>query len=288
MYALHHPLPRYRQPSSTSSTLLSTSGSGGSDAWMPPASTSTSRSIFSDGEEETRTQKYREVEGDELTEVGTVVDKVRERDDQPLIDFGDGYQQDDSFAQTYGGNDREGGTQAQASGPTPTPGDKLRLLLRQMEAEVRNTTPAPPPPAPTFTRRRQSSSASESGADPTPAPTRSHWREGRRIGALPKERSYSPEPSRSPPRSPLPVQEEEEMEVLDDSPPTPPLRITNPYLYNTRRVSDERELRSSAPSGLPSNVQAGPNRLVCLHGPLYCMLVCRPLVLLAHGYEDRR
>jgi hypothetical protein len=35
-------------------------------------------------------------------------------------------------------------------------------------------------------------------------------------------------------------EEEEEMEVLEDSPPTPPLRITNPYLFNSRKVSDER------------------------------------------------
>lgn len=213
---------------------------------MHPASTSTSRSIFSDGEEDTRTQKYREVEGDEVMEVGTVVDKVRERDDRPLIDLGDGYGQESCFTHTDEEEDREDIVPAQGPGPTPTPGDKLRLLLRQMEAEVRNTTPAPPPPASTFTRRRQSSSASESGPVPTPVSSRSHWREGRRIGALPKERSYSPERSRSPPRSPpRATEEEEDMEILDDSPPTPPLRITNPYLYNSRKVSDEREFSCS-------------------------------------------
>jgi len=225
---------------------------------MAPASTSTSRSIFSDGEEYTATQgqKYMDGGGDEETEVGTVVDKVevREREDRPLIDLGDGYGEDTSYAQSEEEIQERVRTPAPGLGPAPTPGDKLRLLLRQMEAEVRNTTPAPPPPAPisdlTVRRRRVSSDTSDDGggqAEPTPVPTRSHWREGRRIGALPKERSYSPDRSTSPARSPIPPQEQEEqeeMEVLEndgDSPPTPPLRITNPYLYNSRKISDERE-----------------------------------------------
>jgi hypothetical protein len=203
-------------------------------------SSQTSESHFSDDE----TNK-----GDEVTEVGTVdmpkiVNEDEDRDrDRPLIDFGDDIPRS--------------ARQVEEIEATPTPGDKLRMLLRQMEAEVRNTTPAPVPtpaaPTPYHARRpsgsipttdqRAPASDQESELEytPIPGPSRSHWREGRRIGALPKERSYSP--VSSPERRTRAVDEEpEEEEVLDDSPPTPPLRITNPYLYNSRKVSDERKL----------------------------------------------
>jgi hypothetical protein len=208
-------------------------------------SSQTSRSIFSDEDDETN-------KGDEVTEVGTVdmpkiglnEDEDRDRD-RPLIDFGDDLPRSTRHVEEVGPS------------PTPTPGDKLRMLLRQMEAEVRNTMPAPVPtpiqpvPTPYHPRRPPGSSfdqkasvsdqESEVEYTPMPGPSRSHWREGRRIGALPKERSYSP--VSSPERRTRAVDEEpEEEEVLDDSPPTPPLRITNPYLYNSRKVSDERKL----------------------------------------------
>lgn len=216
-------------------------------------SSQTSRSIFSDGGQDEETNK-----GDELTEVGTVdmpkirddfvLDEDEDQDrDRPLIDFGDDVPHSRSRRQV------------EETGPTPTPGDKLRMLLRQMEAEVRNTTPAPTPvvvPTPYHARRPSdanhqtaqrpyaSDQESETEYTPIPGPSRSHWREGRRIGALPKERSYSP--VSSPERRTRAVdheeQEKEGEEVLDDSPPTPPLRITNPYLYNSRKVSDERKL----------------------------------------------
>ena len=212
---VHAPLPRRRQPSSTSSTLLTPSE--GSE-WMPRASTSTSRSIFSDGED---TNKG---DGDEMTEVGTVnMDKIdKTRDERPLIDFGDDHQPSDLRV------DRE-----EEVGPTP--GDKLRMLLRQMEAEVRSTTTATPMPTRrlSFQDQQAPEVSFEEQEKEVPVP-KSHWREGRRIGALPKERSYSPVASPERRRS---DQEEE----VDDSPPTPPLRITNPYLYNNRRASDERK-----------------------------------------------
>jgi hypothetical protein len=226
---VHAPNPRRRVPSSTSSTLLTPSE--GSD-WMPRASTSTSRSIFSDGEETNKELG----EGDEMTEVGTVDMGmgIKVRDERPLIDFGD-----ESPVREIQREEEKVG---------PTPGDKLRMLLRQMEAEVRNTTPAPAPVQPVLTHRpsfqNQPLSEEEEEEEPTPAPlAKSHWKEGRRIGALPKERSYSPIPSPERRRSSS-VHEEEEEVILDDSPPTPPLRITNPYLYNSRRVSDERGLPS--------------------------------------------
>jgi hypothetical protein len=221
---------------------------------MPPAtaSTSTSRSVFSDGEDTQHKYRLNVIEGDESTEIGTVVDKFRERDERPLIDLGDGY--DTGEEDKYGVSNNEGRTRTPGPQvPAATPGDKLRLLLRQMEAEVRNTTPAPPPPVAAMQYQSDSDHENEDEneeprGEPTPIPSRSHWREGRRIGALPKERSYSPERSTTPPRRPsipqtqIQVQgdEEDEMEVLEDSPPTPPLRITNPYLYNSRKVSDER------------------------------------------------
>ena len=204
---VHAPLPRRRQPSSTSSTLLTPSE--GSE-WMPRASTSTSRSIFSDGED---THKG---DGDE-TEVGTVnMDKAR--DERPLIDFGD---------------DHPPSSHKEEVGPTP--GDKLRMLLRQMEAEVRSTTTATPMPTRrlSFQDQQAPEESFEELEEEAPAP-KSHWREGRRIGALPKERSYSPVAS--------PERRRSDQEEVDDSPPTPPLRITNPYLYNNRRISDERKL----------------------------------------------
>jgi len=182
---------------------------------MPRASTSTSRSIFSDGED---TNKG---DGDEMTEVGTVnMGKIR--DERPLIDFGDDHP-------PPGRREEEVG---------PTPGDKLRMLLRQMEAEVRSTTTATPIPTRrlSFQDQRDPEESFEEEEEEVPVP-KSHWREGRRIGALPKERSYSPVASPERRRS----DQEKEEEVVDDSPPTPPLRITNPYLYNNRRVSDERK-----------------------------------------------
>ena len=212
---VHAPLPRRRQPSSTSSTLLTPSE--GSE-WMPRASTSTSRSIFSDGEDTNKGYG----DGDEMTEVGTVnMDKIRERDERPLIDFGDDHPPSGVTEEEVG----------------PTPGDKLRMLLRQMEAEVRSTTTATPMPTRRLSFQDQQAPEESFERDEeeevVPVP-KSHWREGRRIGALPKERSYSPIASPERRRS---DQEEE----VDDSPPTPPLRITNPYLYNNRRVSDERK-----------------------------------------------
>jgi hypothetical protein len=208
---VHASLPRRRQPSSTSSTLLTPSE--GSE-WMPRASTSTSRSIFSDGEMTNKGYG----DGDEMTEVGTVnMDKIR--DERPLIDFGD--------EQTPSGvPEKEVG---------PTPGDKLRMLLRQMEAEVRSTTTATPMPTRrlSFQDQQDPEESFEEQEKEVQAP-KSHWREGKRIGALPKERSYSPIAS---PERRGSDQEEEK----DDSPPTPPLRITNPYLYNNRRVSNERK-----------------------------------------------
>lgn len=226
---VHAPLPRRRQPSSTSSTLLTPSE--GSE-YMPRASTSTSRSIFSDGGHE----GAKDTEGDEMTEVGTVnMDMVKVRDERPLIDFGD-------EPPRIPEREEEG----------PTPGDKLRMLLRQMEAEVRNTTQAPTPmPTRRLSFQHQTPLSEEEDTmeeeeDVTPAPVKSHWREGRRIGALPKERSYSPIPSPERRRSSSNQERNqdggEEEEISDDSPPTPPLRIANPYLHNNKRVSEGRKL----------------------------------------------
>lgn len=79
-----------------------------------------------------------------------------------------------------------------------TPGDKLRMLLKQMEAEVRDAARIEaPPPVP----RVQ-----------TP---RSKWRQDKVEHKVPDAGS-----------------EEEE-----DSPPTPPMRITNPYLARKKQAS---------------------------------------------------
>lgn len=212
---------RPRQSSSTASSTLfaSSTGSSGDVPWMSRptrASSSTSRSLFSDTEAGTEVPKSE----------GTVVD------DRPLIDL------DDEPTRTQS-------IHHEATGPTP--GEKLRMLLRQMEAEVRNTTPAPAPSHASTRHRRQSSSSSVEDrphALIVPTPSRSNWRQGRGNGGLPVERKYTP------PSSPEKWadgllqpddQEKEGEEVLEDSPPTPPLRAVNPYLYASRRVSDERE-----------------------------------------------
>lgn len=195
---------------------------------MPPtrASTSTSRSIFSETDNETEGYKYQE------TEMGTVVDH-----DRPLIDL-----EDDPTSKVLAPPSVVRDT---GHGGTPTPGEKLRLLLRQMEAEVRDTTPAPPPPLPPSTgyQQRRPSTSSDDQAPMGSTHSRSNWRKGRRIGALPKERKYTPpsSPERQYQNPPRDDEDEEQQEILDDSPPTPPLRITNPYLYASRKVSDERE-----------------------------------------------
>lgn len=201
---------------------------------MPPtrASTSTSRSIFSETDNETEGRKYEYEE----TEMGTVVDH-----DRPLIDL-----DDDPTSKSLAPTPQQVVSNT-GHGATPTPGEKLRLLLKQMEAEVRDTTPAPPPPQ-TIYQQRRSSASSDDHALRESTHSRSNWREGRRIGALPKERKYTPPSSperqhQDPPRHSEEEDQEdqEEQEILDDSPPTPPLRITNPYLYASRKVSDERK-----------------------------------------------
>lgn len=163
--------------------------------------------------------------------MGTVVDH-----DRPLIDLEDDPKSKILAPSSQVVEDRMNGT-------TPTPGEKLRLLLRQMEAEVRDTTPAPPAPSSTQLPQRRSSQNTDDHPLMGSTLSRSNWREGRRIGALPKERKYTPPSSPENQHQNLPKEseDEEELEILDDSPPTPPLRITNPYLYASRKVSDERE-----------------------------------------------
>lgn len=229
-HSLHHPRPR--QPSSTTSSTLLASSTSGSEAWMPPtrASTSTSRSIFSETDNETEGRKYQE------TDMGTVVDH-----DRPLIDL-----DDDPTSKTLAPRPLPQVMSNTGHEATPTPGEKLRLLLRQMEAEVRDTTPAPPPPSTGIHQERRSSASSDDHAPMgLSTQSKSNWREGRRIGALPKERRYTPPSSPERQHQVRPRhsedEQEEEQEILDDSPPTPPLRITNPYLYASRKVSDERK-----------------------------------------------
>jgi hypothetical protein len=117
-----------------------------------------------------------------------------------------------------------------------TPAEKLKMLLRQMEVEVRDTTPAPPMVA------ARSIPRSESHVVPTPSAARGGWREGRRRGL----EQIGQEERRSVPSSPE-VPHRDEREEEEESPPTPPHRITNPYLYSSRRTSDDRESRLQEP-----------------------------------------
>jgi len=148
-------------------------------------------------------------EGEKGSEGVTVVG--REDGERPLIDFGSDF----GSAPTGTGSTGHGSDEVQM-----TPGDKLRMLLKQMEAEARVTVPVVVP--------ARSVSPEEGGWE---AP-RSAWRHRRTA-----ERS-----SRSPPRSVDPSPERPLAHSEDEeSPPTPPPRLTNPYLHTSRVVSDERE-----------------------------------------------
>lgn len=129
----------------------------------------------------------------------------------PLIDFGD----DDEKEETPG----------MGMGMEMNPGDKLRMLLRQMEAEVRETVPAPPPPRGISPIKRETEG-------------KAGWRDRRLNGS--SRTSGSPDPEK-PRRDSSPSPERARMSEEEESPPTPPMRITNPYLYGPRRVSGERE-----------------------------------------------
>lgn len=88
------------------------------------------------------------------------------------------------------------------------PADRLKMLLRQMEAEVEET---------------KIKQAAVRAVSPV-KDVKSNWRDGRR-GVLEQQqarRRYSSQEENVEPGS--------EADGEEDSPPTPPLRITNPYL----------------------------------------------------------
>lgn len=289
---LYHPRPR--QPS-TSSTLLtssaSASASGGSSYMPGRASTSTS---WSD-------DAGTEVIKDDGAATATVASEGGWRDEAPLIDLDDEadgetgmtsfetrQEQDHDLAENAGLQQVGVGA---GLGAEPTPGEKLRMLLRQMEAEVRSTGETPVErPVSALVESEYMSVAESSSSSSNRA--KSHWREGRRIGALPKERDFSP-PGSPPRRAITPDRSAfgaREMEVPiahgsdeddEDSPPTPPLRITNPYLYSSRRVSEgelltkeERWAKLTVGRETPTPpAQRLSSRAAVLHSSEYLMTV---------------
>ena len=90
------------------------------------------------------------------------------------------------------------------------PADRLKMLLRQMEMEVFDSTPVLP-----RTMRKEITEEVRSG-----------WRGGRRLG-LAVESAYGDEVPSSPGRV---LEHEEDGDDEVESPPTPPLRLQNPYL----------------------------------------------------------
>ena len=112
--------------------------------------------------------------------------------------------------------DEDGGI----GGTEPTPGDKLRMLLSQMDTEIRQATPV-------VSRLVSPVPAQEVEVEKDVG--RGGWRDGRRRGfGKVEERGRSPSPPPSPERK-------------DESPPTPPPRMTRTFLQPGRRVSGERE-----------------------------------------------
>ena len=170
--------------------------------------------------------------------------------DQPLIDLNDGEGEDTHPA--FGASEKR--TPAEDG---PTPGEKLRMLLRLMEAEVQATTPAPRLSMPVSMARSDSGRSGRSGSSGEAGPSRtraprsvdtpvSSWRANRVGRTRVMERdpvegdgAFSTERSRG--SSPAKRSED------DDSPPTPPLRITNPYVHGARRVGMEREFLCLSP-----------------------------------------
>ncbi len=107
------------------------------------------------------------------------------------------------------------------------PADRLKMLLRQMEAEVEET------------KHKQEAVRAMSPVKETPREVRSNWRNGRR-GMISSE-THNGEPR-------VDIAENghlvdgSDADVEEDSPPTPPLRITNPYL-SRRPVEGESDCK---------------------------------------------
>jgi hypothetical protein len=130
-------------------------------------------------------------------------------------------------------------------GEETKPADRLKMLLRQMEMEVIDSTPAVP--------RTSGQSVEEVKAEEI----KTGWRSGRRLGLGGEgERRDAHVPS-SPEMHGGDSELEDDGDDEIESPPTPPLRLHNPYL--ARR--NDREWRKT-PAWYPSelrNCTAVPN-----------------------------
>lgn len=102
----------------------------------------------------------------------------------------------------------------------PRPTDRLKMLLRQMEMEVIDSKPVERDVPLSPERQIQ-----DEEVKPEP-----RWRAGRRLGLRRGDSPREEIPS-SPERSPTEIEEDEE-EL--ESPPTPPIRLTNPYSTKRR------------------------------------------------------
>lgn len=190
------------------------------------AGTSTSTSVFSDD--------GTEIPVPPLPYEKETIGKTRNRT-PPLIDLDDD-DDDEEYddEDVHDGHLRNGPGTETAKKKTETPGDKLRLLLRQMEAEVRSVGPVIRSPE---IREEPSPEAQARMRSP-----RAAWRDGRRrllnesLDGRSKSRSVTPPSSPEKGRS----SQDEHEDDADESPPTPPPRISNPY--SSRRVSNESEL----------------------------------------------
>lgn len=226
------PFPRSRSRQSTSST---TPDLDSLDSWSHPTpyisrsmaprgSASTVTSIWSDADDGATVLPSSE-EGVWGQRGGYKEDHREKRGavvDAPLIELDSDYEAQPA---------RQGG----AGKTGPTPADALKRLLAQMEGDAKAATPADPfaigtspirrptslPPTQPAARARSPPLAAEGGY------RRANWREGRRIGVYPPTREAG---DSSLERASAGEEEEE-------SPPTPPVRITNPYRHSARKTS---------------------------------------------------
>lgn len=121
-----------------------------------------------------------------------------DQDQAPLIDF----------------EEEIPATQKMGAMEETKPADRLKMLLRQMEMEVIDSTPAVP-----RVLRPSEQKAEE---------TKTGWRSGRRLGLNHDAERFRDEAPSSPEIASREHDDDGDDEI--ESPPTPPLRLHNPYL----------------------------------------------------------
>jgi hypothetical protein len=215
---------------------------------MPGSSRTAASSVGGWSDHPTEKQDYEDTLAGE--DVGALGFKSYDR---PLIDFGsDGEEETEERkeAEMNAGAEAEAGAGAGAGARQLSPSEKLQMLLQQMHGEVDGAVVITPSEPPSENSRYE---------DLTTSPTmhvdslRSKWRNRRAHSSEERESSPASSPGLSP------------RHLEQDSPPTPPPRIMNPYLNGTRRTSAE------ARSATPPTARV-PSRATVLHASKLLLL----------------